>query len=56
MAVVETNYRWLPFLGMAKSKIKASATMRLEQAYTLGTSPYTPETLTAGGNCPSYTS
>jgi hypothetical protein len=54
-AVVETNYKWLPYLNIAKSRIRASATMRLESAYTAGTSPYTPETLTASQNCPSYT-
>jgi Flp pilus assembly protein TadG len=53
-AVVETNYRWLPFLKLAKSKIYASATMRVEQDYDSTTTPYTHETLTVDGDCPSY--
>jgi Flp pilus assembly protein TadG len=52
-AVVETNYRWLPFLGFATSQLKATATMRLEQLPT-PTGPYALERLTADGNCSDY--
>jgi Flp pilus assembly protein TadG len=53
-ALVEKNYTWVPYLRLVKSKIVASATMRLETPYTAGTSPYTPDTLTPAGNCSAY--
>jgi hypothetical protein len=52
-ALVEKNFTWIPYLNLAKVKIVASATMRLETAYNASTSPYTPDTLT-GGNCSAY--
>ncbi|HEX4520549.1 MAG TPA: TadE family protein [Gaiellaceae bacterium] len=50
-AIVETNYRWFPFLNLGKVQLKATATMRIEQ------SPAT--TYVAGtnlSNCSNYTS
>lgn len=54
-AIVEKSYTWLPYLNLASSNLYASATMRLEQPYTAGVSPYTPDSL-VNGNCSSYSS
>lgn len=53
-AIVEKNYTWIPYLKLVKSKIVATATMRLETPYKAGTSPFTPDTLTPAGNCSAY--
>jgi Flp pilus assembly protein TadG len=52
--LVEKNYSWVPYLHLSKTKITASATMRMESAYDPAKSPWTPDTLTGGGNCSAY--
>jgi Flp pilus assembly protein TadG len=48
---VTKSYTWVPYLHLASSHIHASATMRLETPYTVGTSPYTPSP-GPSGSCP----
>jgi hypothetical protein len=48
---VTKTYTWVPFLHLASSPISASATMRLETAYSAATSPYTPNP-GPSGTCP----
>jgi Flp pilus assembly protein TadG len=55
-AIVETNYRWLPFLNLGAVQLRTTATMRLETALKNdGTDVYTVAGYGSNiGDCPGY--